>query len=346
MKRLRSTQRVPDCGLWSGPAALFTVALALALLAAPLGAEAQGPGKAYRIGWLSTSAPTAPESGPNYASFVLGLRELGYVDGQNLFIESRYDEGKPERLNELAAELVRLQLDVIVAVATPKVRAVQQATKTIPIVMVAVVDPVGAGLVASLGRPGGNTTGLSILSVELSGKRLELLKEVAPGVSHVAVLWNPNNRSNALQLEESTVVAQAMGVTLQPLAVRGPHDVEDAFQAATRGRANALIALDDPAIFIQRARIVALAAKSGLPAVYGLTGFAETGGLMSYGTNMPEHFRRAATYVDKILKGAKPADIPVEQPTTFELQVNLKTAKALGLTIPQSLLLRADRVIE
>ena len=324
----------------------LSLILALALLAVPLVAEAQGPGKAYRIGWLSTSAPTAPESGPHYASFVLGLRELGYVAGKNIVIESRYDEGKPERLSDLAAELVRLQLDVIVAVATPKVRAAQQATKTTPIVMVGVVDPVGAGLVASLGRPGGNTTGLSILSVELSGKRLELLKEVVPGVSHVAVLWNPINQSNVRQLEESKVAAQAMGVNLQPLEVRGPQDLEDAFQAATRARANALMALDDPGIFIQRARIVALAAKSGLPAVYGLTGFAETGGLMSYGTNLREHFRRAATYVDKILKGGKPADIPVEQPTTFELEINLKTAKALGLTIPKSILVRADRVIE
>ena len=338
--------RIADFGLRIEGPAVFIAALVLALLAVPLGAEAQEPGKAYRIGTLTTSAPTAPESGHHWASFFLALRELGYVDGQNLVIESRYDEGKPERLNDLAAELVRLQVDVIVAVATPKVRAAQQATKTIPIVMVAVVDPVGAGLVASLGRPGGNTTGLSILSVELSGKRLELLKEVVPGVSHVAVLWNPNNRSNALQLEENTVVAQAMGVTLQPLAVRGPHDLDDAFQAATRGRANALMALDDPVIFIQRERIVALAAKSGLPAVYGLTGIVETGGLMSYGTNLREHFRRAATYVDKILKGAKPADIPVEQPTTFELEINLKTAKALGLTIPKSILLRADRVIE
>jgi putative ABC transport system substrate-binding protein len=212
--------------------------------------------------------------------------------------------------------------------------------------MVAVVDPVGAGLVASLARPGGNITGLSFLSVELTGKRLELLKEVVPRISRVAVLWNPANRSNVLQLEASKIAAPALGVRLQSLEVRGPQDLESAFQAATRERAGALITLDDPLLVIHRTRIVAFVAKNRLPAMYGFAVFVEAGGLMSYGPNLADHFRQAATFVGKILKGAKPADLPVEQPTKFELVINRKTAKALGLTIPPSVLIRADHMIE
>lgn len=323
----------------------FLVA-ASALLASPLIIEAQGPRKVYRIGWLGTSSPTRPENRYLWEPFDQALRELGYVEGKNIFIERRYDEGRLERLHDLATELVRLNVDLIVAVTTPKAQAAQRVTRTIPIVMVAVADPVGLGLIASLGRPGGNVTGLTVVSEELSGKRLELLRELVPGVSRVSVLWNPINRSNVRQLEESKVAARALGVNLQPLEIRGHQDLDGAFQAATRGRADALVVLDDPVIFVQRARIVALAAKGRLPAVYGITGFAEAGGLMSYGTNLPDHIRQAATYVDKILKGGKPAEMPVAQPTTFEMVINLKTAKALGLTIPRPILLRADRVIE
>ena len=323
----------------------FLVA-ASALLASPLVTEAQGPGKVYRIGWLGTTSPTRPENRYLWEPFDKALREFGYIEGKNLFIERRYDEGRLERLHDLAAELVRLNVDLIVAVTTPKAQAAQRVTRTIPIVMVAVADPVGLGLVASLGRPGGNVTGLTVLSEQLARKRLELLKELVPGVSRVSVLWNPINRSNAVQLEEIKVAAPALGVKLQPLEIRGPQDLDNAFQAATWGRDDALMVLDDPIIFAQRARIVSLAATSRLPVLYGITGYAEAGGLMSYGTNLPDHIRRAAVYVDKILKGGKPADIPVEQPTTFELAIHLKTAKALGLTIPKSILLRADRVIE
>lgn len=279
-------------------------------------------------------------------AFEQRLRELGYVEGRNLVIERRYDEGKYERLPALTAELVRLKVDVIVASTTPRAQAALRATREIPIVMLAVVDPVGAGLVASLARPGGNVTGLTILSKELSAKRLQLLKEVAPGLARAAVLWNPGNWSNNLQLDEATEAAKILGVHLQPVEIRSPEDVEGALHAASRERAGALLVLDDPLIFFQHRRIASLAAQNGLATLSGLRAFVEAGGLMSYGTSLDEHFRQTAIYVDKILKGAKPADLPVEQPATFELVINLKTAKALGLKLPQSLLLRADRVIE
>jgi putative ABC transport system substrate-binding protein len=288
---------------------------------------------------------SGPDSDPVLAIVRRKLAELGYVEGQNIRFEYRGAYGQVDRLPSLAEELVHLNVDVIVAVATPEVQAAHQATRKIPIVMVAVVDPVASGLVASLARPGGNITGLSLLSAELSGKRLELLKEVVPGVSRVAVLWNPTNPSNALQIGATKVAAQALGVQLQPLEVRGPQDLERAFQAATRGRAGALIALDDPVLVTHRTRIVTRAAKIRLPAMYGLTGYAKVGGLMTYGPNIPDLFRQAAVFVGKILKGAKPADLPVEQPTKFELVINLKTARALGLAIPESILLRADEVI-
>ncbi len=324
--------------------ALLILALSLGLVAAPLPAGAQQPAKVYRIGYL-TAGPISPRM-HLVEAFRQGLGELGYMEGHNFALVTRSAERGPEQLSDRAAELVRLNVDVIVAVTTPAVQAAQQATGMIPIVMVSVADPVATGFVASLARPGGNTTGLSILSAELSGKRLQLLKEVVPRVSRVAVFWNPANPSNALQIGETKVAAQALGVQLQPLELRGPQDLESAFQAATRGRAGALIMLDDPLFFTHRTPIVALAAKSRLPAMYGLTGFVEAGGLMSYGTNLSDLHRRAATYVDKILKGAKPADLPVEQPTRFELVVNMKTAKALGITFPQSILVRADQVIQ
>ncbi len=318
--------------------------LVLGILAPPLVPNAQQPAKVYRIGYL-TAGPISPRT-HLVEAFRQGLGELGYVEGQNFALVIRSAEQGPEQLPDRAAELVRLSVDVIVAITTPAVQAAQQATRKIPIVMVSVADPVATGFVASLARPGGNITGLSILSAELSGKRLQLLKEVVPRVSRVAVLWNPTNPSNVLQIGETKVAAQALGVQLQPFEVRGPHDFESAFQAATRGRAGALIALDDPLFYGERTRIVGLAAKTRLPAMYGLTGFAEAGGLMTYGANNPDLHRRAATYVDKILKAAKPADLPVEQPTRFELVVNMKTAKALGLTFPPSILIRADQVIQ
>jgi len=320
--------------------------LVVGLFTAPPAAHAQASGKVYRIGWLATTRPTTPELRRVTEPFYQALRELGYIEGRNLFIERRYDEAKLKRLPELAAELVRLNVDVILASTTPSARAARQATKKIPIVMVAVSDPVGAGLVASLARPGANVTGLSLLYVELSAKRLELLKQTVPGLSRVAVLWNPGNRSNELQIGETKSGAGALHVQLQPLEIRTPEDIERALQSAARERAGALMVLDDPLIFQPQRRIAGFAAKNGLATISGLPGFAESGGLMSYGTNFSEHFRQAAIYVDKILKGAKPADLPVEQPAKFELVINLKTAKTLGLKLPQSLLLRADRVIE
>ncbi len=319
--------------------------VALALLAAPLAADAQQPGKVPRIGFLWASSPSDPASQRYREVFRRGLRDLGYIEGQNIAIESRSAEGKYDRLPGLAAELVRLQVDVIVAVgaAAP---AAKQATTTTPIVMVGAGAAVEAGLVASLARPGGNITGLTQMLPELTAKRLELLKEAVPKVSRVAVLWNSANPVKALDWREIQVAARALGVTLQSVEVQEPDEFDRALAAIPRGHPDALITLDDSLTFLHRTRIVNVAAKSRLPAMYGLTAFAEAGGLMAYGPNVPDLFRRAATFVDKILKGAKPADLPVEQPTRFELVVNLKTAKALGLTIPQSVLIRADQVIQ
>jgi putative ABC transport system substrate-binding protein len=255
-------------------------------------------------------------------------------------------EGSPGRDSKVVGELVRLNVDVIVAVSQPVVQAAKQVTRIIPIVMFGVGDPVSTGLVASLARPGGNITGLSQISPELSAKRLALLKEVIPEVSRVAVLSNPTNPSNAPQIKDTKAAAKALGVELHLLQVRSPQDLESAFQAAARGRAGALITLDDLFIYAHRTRIVALAATSRLPGMYGWAAFPEAGGLMSYGPDFRDMYRQAAVFVDKILKGARPGDLPVEQPTKFELVVNLTTAKALGLTIPRSLLQRADQVIE
>ena len=316
----------------------------LGLLAALPPADAQQPAKVPRIGSLWTSP--LPATAHLVEAFRHGLRELGYVEGQNIAIEFRSAERRSERLPGLAAELVRLGVDVIVAPGTEAALAAKNATGTIPIVMVNVGDPVGTGLAQSLARPGGNITGLSRLDQELSGKRLQLLTEVVPKVSRVAALYNPDNPSLALSFRETEVAARTLGVELRSLAVRGPNEFETAFQAATRGRAGALIVLGDALTFRHRARIADLAAKHRLPAIFGAGEYVDAGGLMSYSPNLSDMYRRAATYVDKILKGAKPADLPVEQPTRFELVLNLKTAKALGLTIPQSILIRADHVIQ
>ena len=324
----------------------FLAGTGAVLLAAPLAAEAQQAGKVYRIGFLSPASPSDPRVQRFLAAFRNGLGELGYVEGQTIAIESRWAAGKYERLPGLAAELVRLKMDVIVTAAVPAIRAAKEATSTIPIIMAVVVDPVATGLVASLARPGGNITGLSIMTPELVGKQLEMLKEVVPKASRVAVLWNPANPGNAPQLRAAEVAARTLGVRLQPLEARGPREIDSAFAAMTKEGASAVVVLVDVVFIDQRTRIADLAATRRLPSVYGLPESVEAGGLMAYGPSYLYNYRRAAVYVDKILKGANPADLPVEQPTKFELVINLKTARTLALTIPQSLLLRADEVIE
>ncbi len=320
--------------------------VALGLLLAPLAARGQQAGKVFRIGILGTSPPTTPEVSRNYEAFFQGLRELGYVEGQNIIVERRYSEGRQELLPDLAAELVRLKVDVIVAAGTPTPVAAKRATATIPIVMTNTSDPVALGLVTTLARPGGNVTGLSIQTVELVGKQLELLKQVVPKASRIAFLTNPSNPGSALQLREAQTAARSLGVQLQVLEARRPDDLDRAFAAMTRERARAVLVPGDPVFFLYRTQISELAMKSRLPAMFALREHGEAGGRMAYGPSLRDNFRRAATYVDKILKGAKPGDLPVEQPTKFELVVNLKTAKALGLTIPQSILIRADEVIQ
>jgi putative ABC transport system substrate-binding protein len=312
------------------------------LLVAPIAAEAQQTGKMPRIGYLSIAS--APDT---HEGFRQGLRELGYIEGQNITVEVRYAAGKADRLPELAAELVRLEVDVIVAVGTPDALVAKKATQTIPIITVASGDPVGSGLVASLARPGGNVTGLSSSpGPEMSSKQLELLKEAVPKLTHVVVLANPANPPTAALLREAERAARSLGVQLRIIEVRGPNDLDTAFSAIAQERASALLVIADPVVVNNRSRIVAFAASIRLPAMYPYRLFVGVGGLMSYGVNIPDLARRAATYADKILKGAKPGDLPVEQPTKFELVINTKTAKALGLTIPRSLLLRADEVIQ
>jgi len=321
------------------------------LLAIPLAAETQQPANISRIGFLGTFPTNRHDE-----ALRKGLRELGYVEGQNIAIERRYSEGRAEGLPELATKLVRLKVDLIVVDACgAPLNAASQATSTIPIVVAACNDDlVATGLISSLARPGGNITGLSELTPELGAKRLELLKEAAPKVRRVAVLWNPayserfspKFRFWSSDWVEARAASQALGMTLQSVEIRGPDDFDTAFSAIARERAEALITFSDPLIVHHGRRIADLAAKSRLPAVYAYREVVDAGGLMSYGPNISDLFRRAATYVGKILKGDKPADLPMEQPTKFELVINLKTAKALGLTIPPSLLLRADQVIE
>jgi len=321
------------------------VILTVSVILAPLAAEGQQAGKVYRIGFMWSSPVTNPHL-PE--AFLQGLRDLGYIEGRNLVIEYRYSEGKSERLPALAAELVALKVDVIVAPSTPVALAAKQATKALPIVFTA-GDPVGSELVTSLARPGGNVTGVSLLAGELVGKCLEQLKQAVPGVSRVAILWQPgaaSERSVRDMLKEAEVAARALGLLPQFVEARGPEDFDMAFSDMTRARAGALTVLPSTMFLNERRRLVNLAAKNRLPAVYPWRDYVDAGGLMAYGPNLPDLYRRAATYVDKILKGTKPADLPVQQATKFELVINLKTAKALGLTIPQSVLLQADRVIE
>jgi ABC-type uncharacterized transport system substrate-binding protein len=324
----------------------FLASTGAVLLGAPLAAEAQPGGKIPRIGFLVASSASDAAIARWIEAFRQGLRDLGYVEGRNIVIEYRYAGEKYERLPALAAELVRLKVDVIVSHGTPGPLAAKQATSVIPIIMTSAGDPVASGLVSSLARPGGNVTGMSLMVPELGGKRLQLLKEILPGLSRVAVLWNAANPYNSLVVREMEATATTVGVQLQSLAVRGPDDIEDALVAAATGRAGALTVVEDPLTNTKRKQIVDFAAKSRLPAIYGIKEFVDAGGLMSYGVYFADSYRRAAVYVDKILKGAKPADLPVQQPTKFEFVINLKTAKALGLTIPPSLLGRADEVIQ
>ena len=300
--------------------------------------------KMRRIGLLSSH--TAGETSAWHQAFRKGLAERGWVEGKNISIEYRYADGNSSRAPELAADLVRLHVDVIVASVTPDVFAAHQATKTIPIVMVAAGDPVALGLIKSLARPGGNVTGLAPMSTAVSGKRLELLAEAVPKVARIGVLRNPDNRGGDEQWAELQDPAKRLGVQLLPLEVRALAEVPKAFEDAARQRAGALFLLPDPVITPQMKRIAELAAKHRLPSIFHIAEFADAGGLMSYGSDRADMFRRAAIYVDKLLNGAKPADLPVEQPTTFELVVNMRTAKALGIVIPQTILIRANRVIE
>jgi ABC-type uncharacterized transport system substrate-binding protein len=322
------------------------VLLALALLTAPLAGQAQPGGKRIpRIGYLD-GGPLSPNS-LRIEAFRQSLRELGYVEGRDIAIEWRSAEGKADRLAGLAAELVRLKVDVIITGGAGATRPATEATATIPIVMAQDSDPIESGFVSSLARPGGNVTGLSTLHPAVSVKRLDILKEVLPRLSRVAFFGTSTWGGNAQGLRETELAARALGVTLQYLDVLGPKDFESAFRAAGKGQAEAVLMLAWGALLNPRRREIAeLAVKSRLPTIYRERESVEAGGLMAYGPNIPDLFRRAAIYVDKILKGAKPADLPVEQPTKFELVINLKTAKSLGLTIPQSVLLRADEVIQ
>jgi ABC-type uncharacterized transport system substrate-binding protein len=320
-----------------------------ALLAAPLVAEAQQAAKVARIGILLFGPLDSPETRQLLETYRQGLRERGYVEGQNIVIEYRSAAGKIDRLPGLATELARLKVDIIIAGNTPMARAAQQATTTIPIVAPAMGDPVGDGLVASLARPSGNITGSTFLGPELIPKRLDLLKEALPKMSRVAALWHPGAFGESTMRDMSSKAesaARVLGVQLQLVVVRGPDEFDRAFSTMTKARAEALMVFPGTIFFNERRRIVDLAAKSHLPAMYQSRQFVDIGGLISYGASITDLTLRAATYVDKILKGAKPADLPVEQPTKFELVINLNTAKALGLTIPQSLLQRADEVIE
>jgi putative ABC transport system substrate-binding protein len=323
----------------------FLQTVTVSVLAAPLAADAQQAGKVPRIAFLGA---TSPSDRPHLLdAFRQGLRELGWVEGQNIAIDYRYAEGRLDRLPDLAAELVRLKVDIIVSFGTQGVTAARNATETIPIVMIAVRDPVGTGLIASLAHPGGNVTGVSgSPGLGIVAKQLELLKETVPKIRRVAILSNPTNAYHQLAIKEVTVAARSLGVQLQLLEARGPAEFDGAFAAMAAERVGALLVVSDVIFNNHRTRLADLAARSRLPAAYGVRESVEAGGLMSYGASFLDIHRRSAAYVDKILKGAKPADLPVEQPTKFELVINLKTAKALGLTIPQSLLRQADQVIE
>ena len=306
--------------------------------------EAQQTAKVPKIGYLNAGSPSTNPA--RIEAFRQGLRELGYVERKNIVIEDRSAEGNLDRLPDLARELVRLKVDLIVVGGSTATRAAKNVTNLIPIVMINVTDPVLLGFVVSLARPGGNITGLTNLAPELGGKRLELLKEIVPQLSRVAVLGDPNSPAYGPQTNELDIAARALGLRLQPMEVRGPGDLENAFSVIIKERAGAVIGLQQPTIDILRERIMDLTTKNRLPAMYPNREAVDAGGLMSYAADIPTMFRRAATYVDKILKGAKPADLPVEQPMKFELVINLKTAKQIGLTIPPNVLARADKVIK
>ncbi len=324
--------------IWQASILLLAFALSLGM---PLAVGAQEGTKVPRVGYLSPAADT-----PLLEAFRQGLRDLGWVEGKNIAIEVRSAEGKYERLPELAAELVREKVDVIVASTTPVALAAKHATTTIPIVIQFVADPVGSGLVASLAHPGGNITGWTHLGRELRAKYVELLKDAVPGVTKIGVLWNPANPIHGPSLKNVEDGARALKVQLHPVAVQDPKELESAFSALARKHVKGLVVLPDGMFLAQGDRIIALAARSRLPTMYGMTELAKAGGLMGYGVNFPEMYRHGASFVDRILKGAKPGDLPIEQPTKFELAINLKTAKTLGLTIPQAVLVRADEVIQ
>jgi len=318
----------------------FITVLSAAAVGWPIASRAQNAGKIWRFGYITH------QDFQGFDVFFESLRELGYVEGQNIIIERRYAQGKADRFQEFAAEMVRLQVDVIVVNTTPAALAAKNATTTIPIVIPMAIDPVGTGLITSLARPGGNITGGAVLFAELAAKRLELLKEVVSGVSRAAILWNGANPANALVWRETQAAARALGVTLQSHEVRGPNDFEIAFAKMTEERPDALLVLQDELTYRYRKETADFAIQNRLPSVVAGKLPVKAGGLMSYGPRIPEMLRSAAYQVDKILRGAKPGDLPMEQPAKFELVVNLKTAKAIGLTIPPSLLARADEVIE
>jgi len=322
----------------------FVGTAAGALLVKAFPASAQPAKKVPRIGVLHAATPAAASQ--NVEAFRQGLREHGYVEGQNIVVERRYGGAAPERMAEVAAELVRLKVDVIVTSTDVAIAAVKRQTQTIPIVMVYSADPVGTGFVASLAHPGGNVTGLSTMSPELNVKRLELLKEAVPGLSRVAIMGSPDVRGNLLEYKETEEATRSLRLQLQSVEVSRADDFDRAFSALTTARAEALIVVPFPVAFLNRGQIASLAQKSRLPSMYEQREYADAGGLIAYGPNLADAWRRAATYVDKILKGAKPGELPIEQPTEFKLVINLKTAKALGLTIPPSLLRRADEVIK
>jgi putative ABC transport system substrate-binding protein len=325
---------------------LFAISfLGVLLLALWSIAEAQPAKKIRVIGFLGGSSPSSSLAKSNIDAFRQGLRDLGYIEGTNIVVESRYAEGREDRHSEFVAEFVRFNVDVIVTGSTIAVRAARQLTGTIPIVMAGTGDPVGTGLIASLARPGGNVTGLAALGPELTTKQLEVLKETFPQASRVLFLFNGANASTVAALKATEIAATALGVKLQASDVRGANDIEPAFNAAARNRANALLVLREALYQAYRSRIVSLAIQRKLPAIYPIRQYVDVGGLMSYGISTPDLFRRVAVYVDKILKGANPAYLPVEQPRKFELVINMNTAKQIGVTIPQSVLYRADKVI-
>ena len=324
---------------------VFVTGMTGGLLVAALAAGAQPPSKVSRIGYLEFGS-AAPGT-PHLEAFRKGLRQLGWVEGQNIAIEIRYADGKQDRLPEFAAELVNLKVDLIFASSTPAALAAKRATMTIPIVIGFVADPVGSGLVRHLAQPGRNVTGWTHLAgLELNAKRLDILKQAIPGATRIGALWNPANPIHAPSLKEIEAAARRLKVQLHPAGVQEPEQLEGAFSAMAEARVQALTVPPDGMFLAYQARIINLAARHRIPTMYGVREHAEAGGLMAYGVNLPEMYRNGAFFVDKILKGAKPADLPIEQPTKFELVINLKTARALGLTIPRSLLLQADQVIE